>query len=406
MTYVIMIYLCSVIEMAEAIPQFDPDRKMKELTNEVRRVFDELYHYLADRRAFLMNRLNKIRDDYGTNSDLANAIKEIVKLKDELRRNLIASVGEAFDEKIRVYKNSKVYTENLEFIGFRCHSEKIRKAINEIDLYELCPEYVGKEKPVLTTCNQGRNDGELLNPAGIVLDRARNEVYVGDYGNGRIQILSTSGDYVRQFGRDYLTQPLAICISQQEELFVTDSANQCVLKFSLTGEFLKQAGSRGNTSGQFIGIRGICCEVGLVYICDCTVQRIQIFDSDLNYINYFGYGELSYPTNIHILSDTIYILPQNMNCIYCYNRDCTLQKKIELIGQEQLMTAAFFFTIDKRGNFLITDLTLEQILIFSSEGVLSHILGRRQLPFIAGITLDNFDRIICVCNSKECFIKF
>ena len=245
------------------------------------------------------------------------------------------------------------------------------------------------------------------NPKGIALDRARNEVYVCDLGNSRIQVLSTIGEYVRQFGRDHLTEPFAICISQQDELFVTDNATQCVLKFSLTGEFLKRAGSRGIKPGQFSGISGLCCEAGLVYICDVSIQHIQIFDSELNFIKDFGFGELSYPSDIHILSDTIYILSGDNNCIYCYNRDCTLLKKIELFGQDQLMTDACFFTIDKKGNFLITDESLQQIRIFSSKGVLSNILGRgQQLPFLTGITLDNFDRVICVCNIKECFIKF
>ena len=219
--------------------------------------------------------------------------------------------------------------------------------------------------------------------------------------------MSTIGEYVRQFGRDHLTEQYAICISQQDELFVNDEAIQCVLKFSLTGEFLKRAGSRGNKPGQFNGISGLCCEAGLVYICDVSIQRIQIFNSELNFIERFGYGELSSPSDIHILSDTIYILSQDNNCIYCYNRDCTLRKKIELFGQEQLMTDAYFFTIDKKGNFLITDASLKQIRIFSSKGVLSNILGRGQrLPFLNGITMDNFDRVICVCHSKECFIKF
>ena len=69
------------------------------------------------------------------------------------------------------------------------------------------------------------------------------------------------------------------------------------------------------------------------------------------------------------------------------------------------MTTALFFTIDKNGNFLISDESLQQIRIFSPKGVLRHILTG-QLPFLSGITLDNFDRIICVCDSKECFIKF
>ena len=143
-----------------------------------------------------------------------------------------------------------------------------------------------------------------------------------------------------------------------------------------------------------------------MYVCDVSTQVVQIFDSRLNYIKDFGYRELSHPSDITILAGTIYILSKNDNCIYCYNLDCTLRKKIELIGQEQIMTTATFFTIDKKGNFLITDTSLERINIFSPKGVLIHILGAGQLPFLAGIALDKFDMIICVCYSKECFIKF
>ena len=392
--------------MAEVIPKFNPDRKLEQMTNEVVQMFDELFQYLVGRRNILLNRLDEIRQKFRMDSDFAKAIKEVMAMKDGLRSKLLASLDKAFDEEIRVYENAKLYKENLKFVEFRCYSEKIRRAIDEIDLYELSPEYVGRENPVLTACYSGRENGELYNPQGIALDRARNEVYVFDLGNRRIQVLSTIGEYVRQFGRDHLTEPYAICISQQDELFVTDDATQCVLKFSLTGEFLSQAGSRGNNSGQFSGIRGLCCEAGLVYICDISMQIIQIFDSGLNYIQEFGFGELSNPRDIQILSDTIYILPRDKNCIYCYNRDCTLQKKIELFGQEQLMTTAFYFTIDKKGNFLITDVSLGQIRVFSSKGVLRNILGGGHLPFIAGISLDNLDRIICVCHSKECFIKF
>ena len=392
--------------MAGAVPVFNPDIKLEQITDEVIQMFDELFHYLAGRRYILMTRLDNIREDFRINSDFNKAIKEVMEMKDGLRSNLLASLGEAFDEEIRVYENARVYKENLKFVEFRCYSEKIRKAIDEIDLYQLCPEYVGREKPVLTACYRGDENGELFNPQGIALDRARNEVYVCDLSNSRIQVFSTIGEYVRQFGSGHLTQPLAICISQQDELFVTDRATQSVLKFSITGKFLKRAVSRGDEDGEFIGIAGLCCEAGLVYICDTNVQRIQIFDSELNFIKDFGYGELSGPSDIHILSETIYILSADDNCIYCYNRDCTLQNTIELFGQEQLMTGAIFFTIDKKGNFLITDQILEQIRIFSSKGILSNILGRGQLPFLAGITIDNFDWIICVCHSKECFIKF
>ena len=135
------------------------------------------------------------------------------------------------------------------------------------------------------------------------------------------------------------------------------------------------------------------------------MERIPTFDSELNYIKEFGYGELSTPVDIKVLSHIIYILSMRKNCIYCYNIDCTLQKMIELTRQEQLMISSRFFTIDKNRNFLISDASSQQIRIFSPKGVLRHILAG-QLHFLNGVTLDNSDRIICVCHSKECFIKF
>ena len=86
-----------------------------------------------------------------------------------MRSNLLSSIGDVYDEKIRGFENSKVETENLEFVQFRCHSEKIRKAINELDLYELSSEYVGREKTLLKACKEDGGNGELHNPRSILL---------------------------------------------------------------------------------------------------------------------------------------------------------------------------------------------------------------------------------------------
>ena len=230
--------------MAEAIPVFNPERKLQDMQNDINRSFDGLIRDLNVRRNLLLWRIEQMREDYRINSDLGNAMKEMRMWKDGLKCNLLRSLGEDFDEQLRKFENSKVDTVNLQFVAFRCYSDKIREAIDDIDLFELFPEYVGRENPVLTACYEGSENGELDNPRGIALDKARSEVYVCDFGNKRIQVLSTVGVYIRQFGGGRLMEPHAICLSQQDELYVTDMATQCVTKFSRTGEFLAQAGSR------------------------------------------------------------------------------------------------------------------------------------------------------------------
>ena len=99
--------------MAEAVIEFNPDQKLENLKNEVILVFEELYRYLADRRIAILTRLNKIREAYGRNKELTQAIEELKIAKEVMKSNLLSSMGDVYDEKIRGFENSKVETENI-----------------------------------------------------------------------------------------------------------------------------------------------------------------------------------------------------------------------------------------------------------------------------------------------------
>ena len=91
-----------------------------------------------------------------------------------------------------------------------------------------------------------------MNPRGIVIDGNTNEVYIADISNHRIQVMSIDGEFLRSFKHDKLNEPYGICLSKND-IFVTDKVTH-LLKFNKSGKYLKQAGSRGNTPGCFIGI--------------------------------------------------------------------------------------------------------------------------------------------------------
>ena len=398
--------------MAAVREVFNVDAKLEALNLEILRTFEELYRSLVERRDNLLSRLARMKEGHDRNVELEQAISQLRITKNTIQGTMVSNlVGQSLDamkEKldidIELRTAEKVAVDNLEFVEFRCFSGRIRKAIEETDLIELIPEYVGRENPVLKKCSKGSGNGEFMNPKGISIDRITNEVFIADYSNSRIQVLNTEGEYLRSFGTDHLKEPRGICVSQ-DGVFVTDRARDCLLRFSLAGQFIKKTGSRGNTPGCFTAIAGLCYEAGLVYVCDCNVQRIQVFNLNLQFVKKFGYGEIILPTDITIYADTLHILSRDQNTIYCYNRDGTYLKKIELAGQEQQMTSPVYFTIDKRGNFIITK---NEIRIFSPDGVLKHTLGRGQLRFLAGIALDNTDNIICMCsgNGTDCFQKY
>ena len=399
--------------MAAAREVFNVDDKLEALKLEILRTFEELYRSLMERRDNLLSRLARMKEGHDRNVELEEAISQLRIAKNTIQGTMVSNlvgqsldaIKEKLDRDIELRTAEKVAVKNMELIEFRCFSGKIRKAIEETDLIELIPEYVGRENPVLKKCRMGSGNGEFLNPRGISIDRITNEVFIADQDNSRIQVLNTEGEYLRSFGTDHLKEPHGICVSQ-DGVFVTDRARECLLRFSLAGQFIKKTGSRGTTPGCFTGISGLCYEADLVYVCDFNVQRIQVFNLNLQFVKQFGYGEIRSPIDITIHADTLHILSRDQNTIYCYNREGTYLKKIELAGQDQQMTAALFFTVDKRGNYLITDQLINEIRIFSPDGELKHTLGRGHLTFLAGITLDNTNNIICMCYGTDCFQKY
>ena len=392
----------------------DFDRKFQALEREIFQTFEELFQALETRKQDLLSRLSVMKSAHDNNIQLDEAIKQLRIARDNavsvMTSNLLGEdldpIKESFEAKIRSKEEMKVPSLNVNLIEFRCPSERILKGIEETDLIELLPQYVGRENPILKKCSRGDKNGQFMNPHGISIDRNTNEVYVVDMDNNRIQVLSINGDYLRSFTHKYLKASYGICLSDNE-VFVTDQES-FLLKFHKSAKFLKKTGSRGDTPGCFSSIQALCYEEGLVYVCDNSLQQINIFDSELKYLKDFAYGEIKSPFDITIHANSIYILSAKQNEIYCYNKDCLLQNTIKLRGQTAPMTDACFFTIDSRGNFLISNLDPSEIHIFSPNGVLKHSLGRGHLEFSRGIALDNSGSIICVnCGvENDCFQKY
>ena len=274
-------------------------------------------------------------------------------------------------------ENSKVEVEDLDLVSFRCYSDKIRKSIDEIDLIEHIPEYVGKEHPILSKCRVGFDKFEFQNPRGIAFDKLRHKLYICDSSNCRIQVFNTDGKFLHSFGNEQLHRPFSICLSK-EFMFITDEVKNCVTKFTLEGMFKK---SFDGGAVKFSRNYGVDCCDEFLYICDLRYQKIYILNLNLNYIKQFGSGEIKYPIFL---------------------------KEIELSGGDIPMTLTVFMVIDPKGNFLISDGSNQEIRIFSPQGMLKHIIGRGHFNFLSGLTLDNSNNIICLNHGtgKDCFQKY
>ncbi len=138
--------------------------------------------------------------------------------------------------------------------------------------------------------------GTFNQPWGIAVDKSGN-VYVADTWNHRIQKFDSNGKFLTMWGTNGDTRgvanidplllygPRAIVIDAQGNLYVTDTGNKRVLKFSPDGTPLAQYGGVGASNGQFLEPVGLAIDPqGNIFVADTWNQRIQKFDSNFNFI--------------------------------------------------------------------------------------------------------------------------
>ncbi|RLC81280.1 MAG: hypothetical protein DRI61_04165 [Chloroflexi bacterium] len=143
--------------------------------------------------------------------------------------------------------------------------------------------------------SEGSGPGQFKEPWGIAVDEEGN-VYVADTWNHRIQKFDSEGNFLLMWGYFASTDgklgqegvfwgPRAIAIDAEGNLYVTDTGNKRVQKFSPKGKFLGQWGGFGTGDGQFDEPVGIAIDKdGNIYVADTWNRRIQKFDRDFNYL--------------------------------------------------------------------------------------------------------------------------
>jgi DNA-binding beta-propeller fold protein YncE len=126
--------------------------------------------------------------------------------------------------------------------------------------------------------------GTFNQPWGIGLG-PDGSIYVADTWNHRIQKFSSDGVFLTMWG--YFGQaesPLAfwgprdVAVDAEGRVYVTDTGNKRVVVFDSEGNFITQFGSAGMGAGEFDEPVGITIDQnGLIYVADTWNRRIQVF---------------------------------------------------------------------------------------------------------------------------------
>ena len=145
----------------------------------------------------------------------------------------------------------------------------------------------------------GSGDGEINRPASIRFDKDDN-MYLVDSLNNRIQKFTKDGKFLAKWGgpgrgEGQFNLPWGLTIDSRGDLYVADWRNDRIQKFTANGEYLAEFGSSGNKTGEFNRPTGVAVDkYGDIYVADCWNDRVQVLTPDGRHITTFtGHGGLS-----------------------------------------------------------------------------------------------------------------
>lgn len=152
----------------------------------------------------------------------------------------------------------------------------------------------------------GDEPGKLFGPLSIAFSPDKKKLYVTDTGNQRVNVydpegklLGTIGHLTKpgEWGEGTFQWPFDVAVAPDGYVYVTDPSLQLVQKFDADGNFVAQWGGWGTMPGQFYKCKGIDVDSqGRVFVIDFGNHRGQIFDANGKFLAIFGEG-LLYPAS-------------------------------------------------------------------------------------------------------------
>ncbi|MBN2056514.1 TIGR03663 family protein [bacterium] len=175
-------------------------------------------------------------------------------------------------------------------------------------------------------------------------------------------------------GNGAFSNPGAIALDATGNIYVADTDNNRIQKFSPQGEYLRSIGSAGDQPGQFNKPRGVAVDsMGFIYVADTWNHRIQRFNPEGEYVSGWGSGETYWaPKHLVVTPDNhLFIVDTGFHRIH--KTDLT-GRELKLFGKYGSLSDEFQepvgIAFDSAGNLLIADSANRRIKVYSTEGVL------------------------------------
>jgi len=247
--------------------------------------------------------------------------------------------------------------------------------------------------PSRVIAGSGSSSGLLSAPHGIAIAQD-GSLFVADSLNHRIQHFSNEGILLSSWGSyanvlegnapgGTFNEPWGITIGSDGSVYVADTWNHRIQKFSADGKFITMWGTymQGIDQNGFYGPRGIALDQNnRVYVTDTGNKRVVVYDANGNYLTEFGgagmdLGRLDEPVGIAVdLDGNVYVADTWNHRIQVFQPDESRTYFSAVTSWEvdgwygQSTNNKPFLSISPDGTIFVTDPEAVRILEFSREG--------------------------------------
>ena len=155
-------------------------------------------------------------------------------------------------------------------------------------VYELDGKFVSR------IGSGGSGELQFNVPWGLSTDESNNDVYICDYSNNRIQIISENLQYKSQFGKDTLYRPHDITL-YKDNISVLDQSNPCLHLYNKDLVLQKSVVTRGKGQQVINPLSFFVDKFGYILISDYSSNSILILNSEFEFVHKISVTE---PTGI------------------------------------------------------------------------------------------------------------
>jgi DNA-binding beta-propeller fold protein YncE len=223
---------------------------------------------------------------------------------------------------------------------------------------------------------RGTARGQFASARGVALDGEGN-IYVADTGNSRIQKFSSTGEFLTSIGRygsgmGQLKEPVGVAVDAAGNIYVTDAGIHQLIKFKSDGSFVEQWS--GPAPG-FYGPRDVAVgPQGYLYVVDQGWTRIVVMDPNGNTITQWGKkghaaGEFDDPTGVAVGGDRVYVADLKNYRIQAFTLEGQFIRQWPVPEWQQPIFHNPDVSFDaQRGRLYASSGATNEVLVFDADG--------------------------------------